>query len=101
MRQYATIVDGSSYQPGGSECVRIGACFTMDEPADILVATVLGNRLSQMLDVRSAVRHFENNCSTKEGRPPVIFSVMKPQSDDFFGAALEIFFQVLRGWGCK
>ena len=61
----------------------------------ILVATGLGGRHGHVLDVRSAVstllhtlfRHFEKKLMNKKGRPPVIFSRMKPQSNNFFGAA--------------
>ena len=60
----------------------------------------LGNPLSQALshglDVGSAVLAIVSailkNYNNKKGRTPVIFSVMKPQSDNFFGVALLIIY---------
>ena len=51
---------------------------------DILVATGLGGRRGPLL--HTSFRHFEK-IMNKKGCPPVIFSRMKPQSDNFFGAA--------------
>ena len=80
-----SVSEGASVLHNGRVvCVASEATF-----ADILVATGLWNRRSHVLDVQSAVLATVSAiCRNKKGCPPaVIFSVMKPQSDNFFGAA--------------